>query len=150
MAAQRQAPSYLIVDNGSEFAGHLLDLQAYQGKARTHFSRLGKPTDNCYVETFNGSFCEECLNVHWFEAMEDADAIIEARRGDYNETRLHMALNGIVPEAYTRRSVAWNAENQLSNWSEKSGRFTGAIASRYDWFEKPRQLTSPDIAAYIR
>jgi putative transposase len=111
LAAQRRAPSYVFVDNGSEFSGRLLDLWAYHCKARIDFSRPGKPTDNCYVETFNGSLRDECLNVHWFETMEDAKAIIEAWRRDYNETRPHMALNGVAPEEYARRSGAWNAEN---------------------------------------
>ena len=64
LVAQRRAPNYLFVDNGSEFSGRLLDLWAYRCKARIDFSRPGKPTDNCYVETFNGSFRDECLNVH--------------------------------------------------------------------------------------
>ena len=52
------------------------------------FTRPGKPTDNCYVETFSGSLRDECLYLHWFETREHAKAIIEAWRRDYNETRL--------------------------------------------------------------
>ena len=111
LVAQRRAPSYLFVDNGSEFSGRLLDLWAYHCKARIDFSRPGKPTDNCFVETFNGSLRDECLNVHWFETMEDAKAIIECWRRDYNETRPHMALNDVAPEEYARQSGALNAEN---------------------------------------
>ena len=111
LAAQRQAPKYLFVDNGSEFSGRLLDLWAYHHEARIDFSRPGKPTDNCYVETFNGSLRDECLNVHWFETIEDAKAIIEAWRRDYNETRPHMALNDVAPEEYARHSGAQNAKN---------------------------------------
>jgi putative transposase len=111
LVAQRQAPNYLFVDNGSEFSGRLLDLWAYRCKARIDFSRPGKPTDNCYVETFNGSFRDECLNLHWSETIEDARAIIEAWRRDYSETRPHMALNDIAPEEYARQMDAWNAEN---------------------------------------
>ena len=111
LVAQRRAPHYLFVDNGSEFSGRLLDLWAYHCKARIDFSRPGKPTDNCYVETFNGSFRDECLNVHCFETMEDAKAIVEAWRRDYNETRPHMALNDIAPEVYARQLGLQNAEN---------------------------------------
>jgi putative transposase len=111
IAATRCKPQYLFVDNGSEFSGRLLDLWAYHHKVRIDFSRPGKPTDNCYVETFNGSLRDECLNVHWFETMEDAKAIIEAWRRDYNESRPHMALNEATPEAYARQSGTWNAEN---------------------------------------
>jgi len=111
LAAQRQAPKYLFVDNGTEFSGRLLDLWAYHWKARIDFSRPGKPTDNCYVETFNGSLRDECLNVHWFETIEDAKAIIEAWRRDYNETRPHTALKDVAPEEYARNSGAQNAKN---------------------------------------
>ena len=63
------------------------------------------------METFNGSLRDECLNVHWFETMEDAKAIIEAWRRDYNETRPHMALNDAAPEEFARQSGIWNVEN---------------------------------------
>ena len=42
------------------------------------FSRPGKPTDNGFVESFNGSLRDECLNVNWFESLDEASAIIEA------------------------------------------------------------------------
>ena len=42
------------------------------------FSRPGKPTDNAYVESFNGRRREECLNVNWFLSLEDAQVKIEA------------------------------------------------------------------------
>lgn len=111
LAAQRQAPKYLSVDNGGEFSGQLVDLWAYHHATRIDFNRPGKPTDNCYVESFNGSYRDECLNLHWFETVEEAQAISEIWRRDYNETRPHMALNDLTPEAYARRSGAENAKN---------------------------------------
>ncbi len=36
------------------------------------YSRPGKPTDNPFVESFNGTFRDECLNTHWFLSLEDA------------------------------------------------------------------------------
>lgn len=111
LVAQRRAPNYLFVDNGSEFSGRLLDLWAYHRATRIDFSRPGKPTDNCFVETFNGSFRDECLNVHWFETMEDAKGTIEAWRRDYNETRPHMALKDIAPEEFARQIGTSKVEN---------------------------------------
>ena len=93
----RRKPRYLFVDNGSEFSGRMLDLWAYHHKVRIDFSRPGKPTDNSYVETFNGSLRDECLNVHWFESLGQAREIIEAWRQDYNESRPHMALAEASP-----------------------------------------------------
>jgi hypothetical protein len=75
----------------------------YHSKTLIDFSRPGKPTDNCYVETFNGSLRDECLNVHWFETLEDAKATIEAWRRDYNEL-------GLTCLSKTRRQRSTSAE----------------------------------------
>jgi transposase InsO family protein len=56
LVTRRKASNYLFVDNGSEFSGRVLELWAYRCGVRMDFSRPGKPTDNCYVVTFNGSF----------------------------------------------------------------------------------------------
>ena len=103
----RGKPKFLFVDNGSEFSGRMLDLWAYHHKVRIDFSRPGKPTDNCYVETFNGSLRDECLNVHWFESLGQARQIIDAWRHDYNESRPHMALADVAPREYARQARLW-------------------------------------------
>lgn len=99
---RRAAPKCLFVDNGSEFAGQLLDLWAYHHQTKIDFSRPGKPTDNCFIETFNGSLRDECLNVHWFTSLEEAKVVVEAWRVDYNETRPHTSLRDMTPADFAR------------------------------------------------
>ena len=118
LAVQRQTPKYLFVDNGSEFSGRVLDLWAYHHQARIDFSRPGRPTDNCHIETLNGSCRDECLNLHWFETLEDAKVTIEAWRQDYNESRPHSTLNDLAPAVFAYQAGlsssgtgAMNAEN---------------------------------------
>lgn len=72
LQATRGKPEYIRVDNGPEFVSRSLDLWAYQEGVRLQFSRPGKPTDNAYIESFNGSFREECLQTNWFLSLEDA------------------------------------------------------------------------------
>jgi len=103
LVAQRRAPRFLFADNGSEFSGRLLDMWAYHYKVQIDFSRPGKPTDNSFIETFNGSFRDECLNLHWFESLAEAKREIEAWRRDYNETRPHMALKELTPGEFARQ-----------------------------------------------
>ena len=67
---------------------------------RIDFSRPGKPTDNAFIETFNGSLRDECLNLHWFATLAEARSIIETWRRDYNESRPHMALGYRTPQEY--------------------------------------------------
>jgi hypothetical protein len=46
-------------------------VQATDATRHARNNRAGKPTDNCCVETFNESFRDECLNVHWFETIDE-------------------------------------------------------------------------------
>ena len=104
LVAQRRAPKRVFVDNGSEFSGRMLDLWAYHHGVQIDFSRPGKPTDNCFIETFNGSLRDECLNVHWFESMEEAKERIEVWRVDYNESRPHQGLEEQTPMEFALRA----------------------------------------------
>ena len=70
----RLAPKTLRCDNGSgsEFPSQILDLWAYQHQVKLDFSRPGKPTDNAYLDSFNGTLRRECLNTQWFVSLTDA------------------------------------------------------------------------------
>ena len=96
---------------GSEFVGAAMDLWAYTNKVILDFSRRGKPTDNAAIESFNGRFRDECLNVHWFEGLEDATTKIEAWRQDYNANHPHRALKGLSPNEYARKVMEPAAES---------------------------------------
>jgi len=99
LVMQHGKPKFLFADNGAEFTSRLMDMWAYHHGTRIDFSRPGKPTDNAFIESFNGSFRDECLNVHWFESIEHARDVIERWRVDYNESRPHMALGNLPPRA---------------------------------------------------
>ena len=114
LAAQRGVPQVIFTDNGSEFTGRLLDLWAYHHKVKLDFSRPGKPTDNGFVESFNGSLRDECLDVNWFESLDEAKAIIEAWRVDYNESRSHMALQGQAPREFAKRLMELPDTNSIT------------------------------------
>jgi putative transposase len=93
-------PRTIRVDNGPEFISKDVDLWAYWNHVTLDFSRPGKPTDNAYIESFNGRFRQECLNEHWFLSLDDARDKVEAWRRDYNEERPHSALGNATPEEY--------------------------------------------------
>jgi putative transposase len=97
-----------------------MNLWAYTNGVILDFSRRGKPTDNAAIESFNGRFRDECLNVHWFESLEDASHKIEAWRQDYNANHPHRALKGLSPSEYARQVMATAAESR-QDWSEKAG-----------------------------
>jgi putative transposase len=70
-------PATIRVDQGTEFVSRDLDVWACQRGVTLDFSRPGKPTDNAFIEAFNGRFREECLNAHWFLTLADAQGKVE-------------------------------------------------------------------------
>ena len=96
-------PRSIIVDNGPEFAGRLLDAWCHEHGIELIFIRPGKPVENAYAESFNGRVREECLNQHAFESVSHARSVIEAWREDYNTTRPHSSLAGLAPEDFLAR-----------------------------------------------
>ena len=98
-------PQRIQCDNGSEFISKALDKWAYDNQVTLDFSRPGKPTDNPFIESFNGSFRDECLNVNWFLSLEDAQEKIAAFRDDYNGFRPHSALCGLTPNQMIEKYV---------------------------------------------
>jgi len=101
IAASRGLPNLVVCDNGPEFTGKVLDAWAYEVGLKIHFIRPGKPVENCYVESFNGKFRDECLNDHWFIGLKDANDKIEDWRIDYNEVRPHSSLGDLTPKEYS-------------------------------------------------
>lgn len=91
-------PKTIRLDNGPEFISKDLDRWASLNEVTLDFSRKGKPTDNAYCESFNGTFRDECLNTSWFLSMEDAIKKIRTWRTEYNTFRQHSSINDMTPE----------------------------------------------------
>jgi putative transposase len=97
-------PETIRVDNGPEFISKSLDWWAYWNRVKLDFSRPGKPTDNAFIESFNGRLRQECLNQHWFLSLEDAQEKLDSWRKDYNERRPHSALGNRTPQEFAKFS----------------------------------------------
>jgi len=104
IAERGQAPKVIVMDNGPELTSKALDQWAYARGVRLHFIEPGKPVQNCYVESFNDKFRDECLNEHWFTTIWDAREKIESWRVEYNRERPHSSLGNQTPEEF-RASV---------------------------------------------
>ena len=88
----RGYPQAIRTDQGPEFTGKALDQWAYTHGVTLKLIQAGKPTQNAYIESFNGKFRDECLNDHWFTSLAHARTVISNWRRDYNEHRPHSAL----------------------------------------------------------
>jgi len=102
VARERGYPDGITVDNGPELRGRALDSWAFDHGVNLWFIDPGKPTQNAYIESFNGRFREECLNLHWFINLAESQRIIEDWRVDYNEERPHSSLKYQTPQEFAK------------------------------------------------
>jgi len=99
-------PRSITCDHGTEFTSWALEEWAWRRGVKLDFTRPGKPTDNGHIESFNGRFRDECLNVNQFYTLEHARTCCEAWRHDYNHLRPHSALGHLTPSEYARTGQA--------------------------------------------
>ncbi len=100
---RRGKPERILCDNGPEFTSKVLDQWCYLNDIKLCFITPGKPIENCFVESFNGRFRDECLNLNWFLSLGDAREVIDRWRLEYNEIRPHSSLNDMSPIEFIRQ-----------------------------------------------
>ena len=96
-------PETIVSDNGTELTSRaMLEWQTGMGVG-WHYIEPGKPTQNAFIESFNGRLRDELLNEQVFDTLDDARRRLALWRHDYNHVRPHSSLGGLTPAA--RRSL---------------------------------------------
>lgn len=109
LMAERGAPEHLRMDNGPEMMAWGLRDWCRLSHTTTTYIEPGAPWENPFVESFNGRFRDECLNVEEFWDLPEAKLIVEDWRIEYNTFRPHSALGGLTPAEFAKR---WAHEHQ--------------------------------------
>jgi putative transposase len=105
----RDLPKTIRTDQSPEFTGKALDTWAYARGIELRLIEAGKPTQNAYVESFNGKCRDECLNEHWFRTLAEARTAVAAWRADYNQCRPHSALAYQTPAEF---AATWRIRHE--------------------------------------
>ena len=87
-------------DNGTELTGMAVLRWSQEMSIEWHYIAPGKPTQNAFVESFNGRLRDELLNETLFRSLPHARVVLEAWRQDYNAERPHSRLGWLTPHAY--------------------------------------------------
>ena len=106
IAKTRSLPKAIVTDNGPEFISKAMDQWAYEKRVDLKFIQPGKPVQNAFIESFNGKFRFECLDVHWFQDLNHAREIIGNWRMEYNQIRPHSSLQRKTPEQFAQQFEA--------------------------------------------
>jgi putative transposase len=97
-------PKTIVVDNGPEFASKVLNAWAHRRGIELYFIEPGKPVQNAFIESFNGTCRAEFLNQELFVDEPDAQRKAERWRRHYNEERPHSALGNRTPAEFGRET----------------------------------------------
>ncbi|MEM1111917.1 MAG: IS3 family transposase [Pseudomonadota bacterium] len=105
LSEQRGLPVRIVMDNGPELTSKAMFFWSKRTKVKLHFIQPGKPTQNAFVESFNGKFRDYCLDLHWFASLADAKEEIESWRNHYNHVRPHRSLGKKPPAVFAREAA---------------------------------------------
>ena len=106
LAQRLGLPEEIVLDNGPEGTSKAMFDWSERTGVRLRFIEPGKPVQNAFVESFNGKFRDECLNLHWFRSLRHAREEIDLWRHHYNTRRPHSALGYLSPTEFLMKTTA--------------------------------------------
>ena len=72
---------------------------------KLHFIQPGKPTQNAFVESFNGKLHAYCLDLNWFANSDYARSTIDSWKTQYNHVRPHRSLGRKPPAVFAKQAA---------------------------------------------
>ena len=98
----RGRPLTCVSDNGTELTSMAILRWSQATRIEWHYIAPVKPTQNAFIESFNGRLRDELLNETLFTSLAHARAVLAAWKDDYNKIRPHSALGNLAPAAFAK------------------------------------------------
>ncbi len=103
--ARRGRPALCVSDNGTELTSMAILRWSQETRVDWHYIAPGKPTQNAFIESFNGRLRDELLNETLFISLAHARSALAAWKDDYNTVRPHSGLGNLSPADYAKLSA---------------------------------------------
>jgi putative transposase len=104
LITERGRPAMCVSDNGTELTSMAILRWSQEAQIEWHYIAPGKPTQNAFIESFNGRLRDELLNETLFRSLAHARAVLADWKEDYNTVRPHSAIGNLPPAAYAKLS----------------------------------------------
>jgi putative transposase len=101
--AERGMPRKIVSDNGTEFTSMAILKWVQDNGLDWHYIQPGKPTQNAFIESFNGKLRDECLNETLFASLSDAREELANWQDDYNNHRPHSSIGNLTPSEFVEK-----------------------------------------------
>ncbi|PHS04324.1 MAG: hypothetical protein COA78_16825 [Blastopirellula sp.] len=101
--AVRGSPNTIVSDNGTEFTSMAILRLVQETGLDWHYIAPDKPTQNAFIESFNGKLRDECLNENLFSSLADAKDVLKDWEEDYNHHRPHASLGNLTPQEFAQK-----------------------------------------------
>ena len=105
LIAIRGTPVHIRCDNGPEFIAQAVKGWLETSGIGTLYIEPGSPWQNGYAESFNSRLRDELLAVEIFDTLQQAKALAEYWRLEYNHRRPHSSLDYQTPAAFAATCV---------------------------------------------
>jgi putative transposase len=128
IATMRGLPESIVSDNGTELTSCAVLAWSQERKVNWHYIAPGKPTQNAFIESFNGKLRDELLNETLFVSLDHAREALAFWKEDYNEVRPHSAIANLPPALY-------------ANLSDPAKQRDGSL--ELSWGSAPRPVAPP-------
>ncbi len=102
LIAWRGVPEYIRCDNGPEFIAARLKDWAQQHGIELRYIQPGKPSQNGLIERLNKTLRVECLNLSWFNSLDEINSELQEWSVVYNGLRPHQNLGYLTPMSYEK------------------------------------------------
>jgi len=116
---RRRRPRMVVSENGTELTSIAILKWSQDRRVEWHYTQPGKPTQNAFVESFNGRLRDECLNETLFSTVRHARAVLAAWKHDYNHVRPHSAHDGATPAEFAEKADMGHVPYRLEQAAHK-------------------------------